>query len=478
MPSQHPPSYPKLGYPLPDKDPYGISVYLPTWRDTLGWASRDPVVLAQLKTGYPRFFIPHVVRELASRLLQKANPLSSDARIVQSEVSALLIASHRSALECQTYLQRCGSTESVVLHATLAGSIEMVSQSQTLTKDSVGYDELYLITHPEDLALEAKAFWQHTGSGISSRCAVYWLEYNSAMRREIPMKEAVKAMSILHDRIASLFSTDSIKVAPSDVILYPTGMSAISQSAKAIQDWRGRNDIRVAVFGFLYVDTFKVLSRIHAIDCVLYGHTSSQNLTTLENDLENGMKIDALYTEFPGNPLLNSPDLDYLHQLSTRYGFLLVVDDTVGTAVNLSLFPSCDVICTSLTKMFSGGCNVMGGSTALNLKSPWYNEIRQAFSQQPNEPYFPLDVLVMEQNSRDIANRVRKASSNAENLVNILRSHQTVSEVFYPKGIASQSVYDRFKRPDAGYGCSGGSSSRIIFNNMNDIVGFLSLIVT
>lgn len=164
------------------------------------------------------------------------------------------------------------------------------------------------------------------------------------------------------------------------------------------------------------------------------------------------MKIDALYTEFPGNPLLNSPDLDYLHQLSTRYGFLLVVDDTVGTAVNLSLFPSCDVICTSLTKMFSGGCNVMGGSTALNLKSPWYNEIRQAFSQQPNEPYFPLDVLVMEQNSRDIANRVRKASSNAENLVNILRSHQTVSEVFYPKGIASQSVYDRFKRPDAGYG--------------------------
>ena len=164
------------------------------------------------------------------------------------------------------------------------------------------------------------------------------------------------------------------------------------------------------------------------------------------------MKIDALYTEFPGNPLLNSPDLAHLHKLATRYGFLLIVDDTVGIAANLALFPWCDIICTSLTKIFSGGCNVMGGSTVLNPKSPTYNDMRAVFSQQAREPYFPLDILVMEQNSRDMISRVRKASSNAEELTTILRSHPTVSEVFYPKGSTTQALYDKFRRPDGGYG--------------------------
>lgn len=195
-----------------------------------------------------------------------------------------------------------------------------------------------------------------------------------------------------------------------------------------------------------------MLSKIYAIDCILYGTADALNLTALETDLQSGLEIDALYTEFPGNPLLNSPDLSRLQELATRYGFLLVVDETVGTAVNLALLPCCDIICSSLTKMFSGGCNVMGGSTVLNPKSPAYNNLREVFSQQPREPYFPLDVFAMEKNSRDIASRVRKASTNAEELVTVLRSHPAVSEVHYPKDSPSQAIYDRFRRPDAGYG--------------------------
>ena len=208
-------------------------------------------MLAQLKSGYPRFFIPHVVRELASRVLDRAKPLFSAAQFDQSGLAALAIASYQSAQECQSYLQRCGSTQSVVLHATLSGSLQPVPQSQMTTADSMAnYNELYLVTHPEELAQEAKAFWQHTGSGISSRCAVYWLEYDAnAPSKLLPVKETEAATATLHKRIASSFITDSVVVAPEDVILYPTGMSAISQSTKAIRSWRGRDNIRVAVFG-------------------------------------------------------------------------------------------------------------------------------------------------------------------------------------------------------------------------------------
>lgn len=203
---------------------------------------------------------------------------------------------------------------------------------------------------------------------------------------------------------------------------------------------------------FLYVDTFKVLSKVYGFEYVLYGHASASELDALDSQLAAGMKIDAVYTEFPGNPLLHSPDLRRLHELSERYSFLLVVDDTIGTFVNVALFPFCDIICTSLTKMFSGACNVMGGSLVLNPMSRHYESMRNAISAQFVDTYFPLDVLVMETNSRDFAKRVSEASSNAEIVVELLRQHAAVRQVFYPKCDPSQPIYDSFRRPGGKYG--------------------------
>lgn len=188
------------------------------------------------------------------------------------------------------------------------------------------------------------------------------------------------------------------------------------------------------------------------MDCVFYGHASAEELDALEADLKNGMQLDALYTEFPTNPLLHSPDLARLHSLSMQYGFFLVVDDTIGTSNNLDILSFCSIICTSLTKMFSGGCNVMGGCVVLNPTAPQCAELQQSFARLSQQPYFPLDVLTIEQNSRDVEHRVRTASVNAERVVYLLRSHRSVAETFYPKGSTSQALYDRFRRSNAGYG--------------------------
>lgn len=203
---------------------------------------------------------------------------------------------------------------------------------------------------------------------------------------------------------------------------------------------------------FLYVDTFKVLSKIYDFEYSLYGHASPSEIDQLETELASGTTIKALYTEFPGNPLLRSPDLRRLHELSNRYEFILVVDDTVGTFVNVALFPFCDILCTSLTKMFSGACNVMGGSLVLNPISPNYESMQKALSAEYVDTCYPLDVMIMETNSRDFAMRVHKASSNAEIIVEMLQQHATVSEVFYPKGDSSQHIYASFMRPGGKYG--------------------------
>jgi cystathionine gamma-synthase len=118
------------------------------------------------------------------------------------------------------------------------------------------------------------------------------------------------------------------------------------------------------------VDTFKVLSRLRRYECTLYDNSDAK-LDRLESDLKvDPTRYTALYIEFPGNPLLGSPNLVRIYALARQYGFAIILDDTIATSVNLDLLPYADVICTSLTKMFSGACNVMGGSIALNPKSP------------------------------------------------------------------------------------------------------------
>lgn len=203
---------------------------------------------------------------------------------------------------------------------------------------------------------------------------------------------------------------------------------------------------------FLYVDTFKVLSKIHGFDCKLYAYSTPSDLDLLESDLKAGLQVDALYTEFPGNPLLASVDIGKLYRLSEQFGFLFVVDDTVATSVNVSLLSSCDVVCTSLTKMFSGGCNVMGGSAVVNPQSRLYRQIQKILADQFVDKYWPQDVLVTEKNSADFESRVITASNNAEHIADMLRSHPAVAEVFYPKGSPTEYVYDEYRQKSRGYG--------------------------
>lgn len=50
-----------------------------------------------------------------------------------------------------------------------------------------------------------------------------------------------------------------------------------------------------------------------------------------------------------------------IHKLANEYDLIIVVDETVGNFVNVHVLSYVDIICTSLSKIFSGACNVMGG---------------------------------------------------------------------------------------------------------------------
>ncbi|RGP62449.1 hypothetical protein FLONG3_10222 [Fusarium longipes] len=439
-----------------------VSVYIPTWKDTVAWAKRDPDLISQLKTGYPRFFVPLVVGQLAEKLLQcfssESNPdeLPTELRVLLAESgrSAMLLPAGHHASMCQEYLNAKNKGVTFVLRADFDNGVYF---ADTPPKKCT-LDEVYAVVYPRELAVEAKAFWQHTGFGVSSRRATHWLENapslnqnNESSEIDLRSEQAANSKLFVQRRIADLLSTENNCLDTDDVFLYPSGMSSISHVAETIQHLKTDVKRIVAILGFLYVDTFKVLTNIYGFDYKLYGATPS-DLVALEADLVGGLQLSALFTEFPGNPLLGSVDLERLQKLGVDHDFLFVVDDTVATSVNVDLISYCDVVCTSLTKMFSGSCNVMGGSIALNPQTRLFPIMKQLLKDGFIDTYFPRDAIVMEKNSANFEERVSTANNNAERTAEMLRTHTSVEQVYYPKGNPTQDIYEKYKRPKRGYG--------------------------
>ncbi|KAL0570450.1 Cystathionine gamma-synthase [Marasmius crinis-equi] len=103
-----------------------------------------------------------------------------------------------------------------------------------------------------------------------------------------------------------------------------------------------------------------------------------------------------------------------------QHGFLVIVDETVGNFVNTTILQYADVVCTSLSKLFNGSANVLGGSLVINPDSRHYESIRNHLVETFIN-FYSEDVVVME-NSRDFVSRIRTINANAMAAADLLRS--------------------------------------------------------
>ena len=237
--------------------------------------------MAQLKTGYPRFFIPRIVEHFSRLIIEYSESLrilpvtlqehqaafESQTTVTDSSTySALLLVNLEAASLFRLYLLRCGITNHRSYQFRFDGCLKAVDGSQ-LEHDHSGQELcIYVVIYPMKAAAEGKSFWQHAGLGISSRCATYWLQHGPlrsqswpavSMPASLPMTEAEKAKDRLRSRISGLATTPKLHIESNDVSLYPTGMSAIGATATVLQSillLHGSNEERrVAIFGFVRV---------------------------------------------------------------------------------------------------------------------------------------------------------------------------------------------------------------------------------
>lgn len=241
----------------------------------------------------------------------------------------------------------------------------------------------------------------------------------------------------------------SSQVQDENIFLFPCGMNAIFHTHRALLNYRGKK--KSVSFGFPYVDTLKILQKFGP-GCFFYGFASDSDLGELEQLLQGGEQILALFCEFPGNPLLVSPDLQRIRQLADKYDFAIVVDETIGTFANVDVLQFADVVVSSLTKIFSGESNVMGGCAILNTKSNLYNGLKRSMEEIYENAYWAEDIIFMERNSRDYLNRVVRVNANAEMLCSVLKASPFVKELYYPKFGPTKANYDVCRRQNGGYG--------------------------
>lgn len=240
------------------------------------------------------------------------------------------------------------------------------------------------------------------------------------------------------------------------------------------------------------MDTLKILEK-WGPGCYFYGN--GEEYDKLESQLqeiqaqnkvngkENEPPVLALFCEVTSNPLLKTPDLRRLRELADKYDFCIVVDETIGNFVNVDVLPYADVVCSSLTKVFSGETNVMGGgyvlitnsmttsdescSMILNPKGRHHSKLKASLLEFYEDTYWDEDSIFLERNSRDFKSRVAAISRNAEEICDLLYSHSleasqnsecssplenpVVKKVCYPKFVATD-LYNAIKNPDGGYG--------------------------
>ncbi|WFD34831.1 cystathionine gamma-synthase [Malassezia cuniculi] len=316
--------------------------------------------------------------------------------------------------------------------------------------------------------------------------------------RNLPFEQASLAKCALRRRIAgTLLSSggleDALGSAPvasvrhggiseDDVYLFATGMASIYSAhqvamleravAQETPDFtpsdceayiKKRGDLsfvrapfaigKAICFGFPYTDTLKILQK-WGPGCHFFGHGTDKDLDALEEMLENYPRdeppVVSLFCEFPSNPLLRSADLVRLRRLADKHGFVIVIDETIGNFVNVDVLPYADMVVSSLTKVFSGECNVMGGSLVLNPKSARAATLRNVLKVRYEDTQWPEDSIFLERNSRDFVPRVARIDTNAEAICEYLLEakaapNSVVRDVFYPKYV-TRNHYDACRR--------------------------------
>ncbi|KAI8633602.1 pyridoxal phosphate-dependent transferase [Xylariaceae sp. FL1651] len=438
-------------------------------------------------------FINTIIQELSATVLKRL-------QVRDSNTECMIFSSVPSAQRLTTSLTARNTSHFISPYIRFSVPYTVTCDDKEKEKENPNnsrWATFYAVLYHSHLASEAMGFWRETGDGISSRHAEFaltwfrflesqcidssfctqpslnlskeWLGDAAALPPATTTAVEVATIKSMIANSAASEKSGQAQLRPQDIFLYQKGLCGIFAVARSLVP-KGplAKRSQVVIYGWPYAETGKCVERSGWANVILYGKGTEGDLDDLEKKLGDGERIQALFCELPSNPQLASPDLHRIRRLANAYGFVVACDETLGTFVNIDVLPYIDIAMTSLTKIFSGASNVMGGSVIVNPQSPFYEAIHARLTATWEDILFPGDISVLAANCGDFVERVQYCSRSALAVATLLSQHPLVETVNYPALVPTRHLYERYRRQNGGY----GYVLSIIFQDPHSAVAF------
>ncbi|KAI9593037.1 pyridoxal phosphate-dependent transferase [Syncephalis fuscata] len=467
-----------LGRVVPSNNFHSISVSLPTWQDAIGLRTGVADVCNKVKIGYPRFMFH-------ARVLQLAKECMNQHGVDKSTYGCLPFLTRDMPERCRDFTYKDQTAKNGIVAA----------NSIRIEACTFGQYTIHAIIYPIGYEQSAKYFWSLTGCGVCSRfadCCLKEIGINDVdvpldcnldlvaaslqpnINEYLPADQADKAKQLIRQRIVDVLHAtyndaddanaeftrqhpSALTLNEDSVYLYPGGMNVIFHTQRLLGFMNPESE--TVCFGLPYINTLRILELV-GHGCVFFGHGSDKEIDDLEKRLADPTQkqIISILCETPSNPLLHSPNIRRLRAVADKYDIPLLLDTTVGGFSNSQLFPFADAMLVSLTKLFSGDCDVMGGCLIVNTTRSHGARLQHALNVDDGtgrpgyeDTMWWEDAIVLERNCRTFMERDARINHTAEIICDYLRSHPQVEKLYYPKYI-DKEMYDSYKSPNGGYG--------------------------
>ena len=393
----------ELGFSIPDSK-HAVSVALPTWKDVVNYEEKNPRCINSLRSIYPRFGFNPLLKKLSKKI--KVSKIYKNQNIWPYPNEFL-------ALKAKKFCDKKSSSKDSFIE-------KRHNLALLITKGSANE--------------YARSFWQHTGLGASSREVAIELGIEVS-----PPKFLVdKSYREIVKRISQFTKTNS-----NDVHLTSSGMSAFHTCLEIIYKLFPKKP--TLQIGFPYVDVLKLPMNI------FHGATllTEENCDDIELEIKR-INPAALIIELPSNPMLKCVNIKKISKIASKLNIPIIIDDTIGSNLNINSIDHADIVFTSLTKIFSGSGDIMAGSLILNPKSKWINQFRNALIETTIPKLSDGDLVSLEKVSRDVHERVSEQNKSCLELKKRLETHKEIKNIYHPENCPN---FNSILNTDGGYGC-------------------------
>jgi cystathionine gamma-synthase len=403
---------------------HSVSCSLPTMRAVVGYEEKNPDIIRQLTSAYPRFVVHPFAHQLAQRLVEKHGLHGR---------TLWLTSSARMAAELAQYL----------------GANAQIFGTHSASSGQAG---LHGVSHPEntELATRAKTFLQNVGGFLSSREAEDHLVRLGALSAAVPENLfAGDATAEMKRHLRRAFPT----AGNDDFFLAGSGMNAIYAAFRALSELQAGYGRTIWIqLGWLYLDTIAILKKFTATPGdYIYAHDVFDRAALERLFAEHGPRIAGLVTEVPTNPLIQTPDMPWLAALVRRHGATLILDPSVASAFNVDLLPHADVVTTSLTKYTASEGDVIAGLAVVNPASPHAARLRKKLPTLL-EPVYPRDLARLAAQAGKTEAVLACMHANVPRVAAFLEKHPAVRDVFWARRADSRENFDHVARAPGAVG--------------------------